>query len=207
MPDRQPDVLVLARDPAIRADLDARLRQAGLAAQHGGIEEAAASACPVVLGATADSCAEIRALRRRGLRNPVLIIGDGVDGARLLNAGADAILPSCSTGRELAAMVRALARRCPVAGADETPGEFQPLVALQQLRLTPTEQRILEMLARRPGRIVTRDLIVDTLYAGADAPRSSTVDVFVHGLRRKLDSGTGLKIETVRGAGFRLAMA
>jgi DNA-binding response OmpR family regulator len=76
-----------------------------------------------------------------------------------------------------------------------------------QLKLTPTEQRILEVLARRPGRVVTRDLILDTLYAGADAPRSSTVDVFVHGLRRKLDGDTGLRIETVRGAGFRLAIA
>lgn len=185
------------------------LQAAGYAAQHSVFDPCREQPAVAVLDGRADSGETIAALRRQGLTCPVLVIGEGGDGAQILQAGADALLPGDAPARQLAAVVRALARR----RAGRLPTERQmPDVAVlagaQQLRLTPTEQRILEVLARRPGRVVTRDLIVDTLYAGADAPRSSTVDVFVHGLRRKLDGKVqGLRIETVRGAGFRLAVS
>ena len=162
----------------------------------------------VVLPAAAECAETIAALRRRGLMCPMLVIGDCTNGPQLLQAGADALMRADAPPRELAALVRALGRRrMNRVSAERQVPDLTVLAGAQQLRLTPTEQRILEVLARRPGRVVTRDLIVDTLYAGADAPRSSTVDVFVHGLRRKLDGKVGgVKIETVRGAGFRLAI-
>ena len=204
----QAEIWVLTRDADSGRRLAAELSDKGIAAQHGVFQPGGLEPCLAILPRRADSCAEIRALRRCGLKSPLLVIGELSDGARLLHAGADALLPEGASARELVALVRALLRRSREALSSGRDGAFlSPLANMGQLKLTPTEQRILEVLARRPGRVVTRDLILDTLYAGADAPRSSTVDVFVHGLRRKLDGDTGLRIETVRGAGFRLAIA
>ena len=203
------DIRILSEDPCAGAALAQALDAAGLAAQHQPIDVALDGPTLVILAKAEAAPMDVRTVRQRGIACPLLVVCDGADGAQLLHAGADALLPSDAPVCELAAMVRALARR----SRDRLPAErhvpdASVLAGALELRLTPTEQRILEVLARRPGRVVTRDLIVDTLYAGADAPRSSTVDVFVHGLRRKLDGAMpGLRIETVRGAGFRLAVA
>ena len=204
-----PDILVLTPDAEAAAALLRLLERAGSAAQQSLFDPCRDHPALAVLPANADCALTIATLRRQGLMCPLLVIGDTAEGPQLLQAGADALLRADAPVSELAALVRALARR----RVNRVPAERQlpdatVLAAALQLRLTPTEQRILEVLARRPGRVVTRDLIVDTLYAGADAPRSSTVDVFVHGLRRKMDGKvSGVKIETVRGAGFRLAVS
>lgn len=204
------DIRIVANDGEAGERLARQLESAGFAARIAPMD-CCLDAAPtlVILMASADSENQIRTLRRQGVKCPLLVIGAPIDGATLLHAGADALLPADASCTETAALLRALVRR-----SGELPsGEAQvpdasALAHAMALHLTPTEQRILEVLARRPGRVVTRDLIVDTLYAGADAPRSSTVDVFVHGLRRKLDGAVpNLRIETVRGAGFRLAMA
>lgn len=203
------DVRILAEEADVGAALARSLDAAGLAAQHQPIERVCDVPTLVILAKAGATPMDVRMLRQWGISCPLLVVGDGVDGAQLLHAGADALLASDAPPCELVASVRALARRSRDRLAVERQVPDASLLAgARQLRLTPTEQRILEVLARRPGRVVTRDLIVDTLYAGADAPRSSTVDVFVHGLRRKLDGAMpGLRIETVRGAGFRLAVA
>ena len=203
------DIRILADDPGAGDRLAARMAAMGLPARMGLPAQGVTQAALVIALLPDDGCSCVRELRQRDLRCPLLVVGSPDQPAMLLQAGADAALAMDAADRELSAHVRALVRRAG-AGAPANRAPIYPSVLgeAQLLKLTPTEQRILEVLARRPGRVVTRDLIVDTLYAGADAPRSTTVDVFVHGLRRKLDKGTGgMRIETVRGAGFKLAMS
>jgi two-component system cell cycle response regulator CtrA len=76
----------------------------------------------------------------------------------------------------------------------------------QPLHLTGKECAILELLARRKGTIVTREMLLNHLYGGADEPELKIIDVFVCKLRKKLAQATGGDhyIETVWGRGYML---
>jgi len=78
--------------------------------------------------------------------------------------------------------------------------------ASAELSLTKLEFDLLVALAEAPGRVLTRDQLVDKVWGGAYALTPRTVDSHFKGLRRKLVAAgapEGL-IETVRGVGFRL---
>ena len=81
---------------------------------------------------------------------------------------------------------------------------YEVLVKGEPVALTLSEFGILELLARRPGWVFSRQQIIDTVrgYDYAITPRA--VDVQVFGLRKKLGEA-GSRIETVRGVGYRLA--
>jgi DNA-binding response OmpR family regulator len=206
------DIRVLATDASVMDPVVRRLAGLGLSvtAWSSGPDPRSLPPMLLLVPDRAGSCEWLQVFRRAGGICAVLGLCPSTRGAALLQAGADAVLPLDACDRELLATLGAVARRVLPAGpgADQ-PGPDSAMAATTRgLKLTPTEQRILELLARRRGRVVTRELIVDTLYPGADAPRSTTVDVFVHGLRRKLGGcEAGVRIETVRGAGFRLADA
>jgi DNA-binding response OmpR family regulator len=70
------------------------------------------------------------------------------------------------------------------------------------VELTATEFRLLYLLARRPGRVFTRQQIIDALHEGFAAVTDRSVDVQVVSLRRKLGP-LGDTIQTVRGVGYR----
>ena len=74
-----------------------------------------------------------------------------------------------------------------------------------QIRLTAREFALLELLARHPGQIFTRDRLIGALWDADFSAESNIVEVYVRSLRRKVDEGRrdGL-IETVRGSGYRL---
>jgi DNA-binding response OmpR family regulator len=70
----------------------------------------------------------------------------------------------------------------------------------QPLRLTAKEYQVLELLMLNPGRVFTREDVLERVWGlGYDTP-SNLVDVYVKNLRRKLDDGI---VETVRGVGYR----
>jgi two-component system, OmpR family, phosphate regulon response regulator PhoB len=71
----------------------------------------------------------------------------------------------------------------------------------QELKLTPTEFRLLECLLRQPGRAFTRSQLVDAAIGAGAVVEERTIDVHVKTLRRKL--GEADLIETVRGVGYR----
>lgn len=73
------------------------------------------------------------------------------------------------------------------------------------LELTPRELRILHVLAARPDRVVTRAHILEAVWSGV-AVSARTVDTHVSNLRRKL-GGSGVRIEGLRGVGYRLRLA
>ena len=76
----------------------------------------------------------------------------------------------------------------------------------QRISLTATEFRILEFLAARPGRVFSRDEIIDAALGNETSVFDRTIDVHITAIRRKLGPG-GEQIETVRGFGYKFRHA
>jgi two-component system OmpR family response regulator len=160
----------------------------------------------------------LRQLRSRGSAVPVLILtaADGVnDRVRGLDMGADDYLAKPFALAELGARVRALARRGSSAAAaatlrhgDLSYDQVGKVAALkgQMLDLSARELALLEIFLQRPGRMVSKDRIVDLLCQWGDELSTNAVEVYIHRLRRKLESG-GVEITTVRGLGYCLQKA
>ena len=156
---------------------------------------------------------ELRARRGPNRTRPALmltardLVADRVQG---LDAGADDYLVKPFELAELSARLRALARRA--TGQTETrlrAGriEVDPLAQRVQLDgrpidVTAKEFALLEALARRSGRIVSRSELENLLYGFDAAVDSNAVEVHISNLRRKLGRAA---IETVRGMGYRIA--
>src|SRR5262249_30077804 len=118
--------------------------------------------------------------------------------------------------REVVARVDALLRRTgahPVPPPPIVVGQLegdrwsrQARMAGKALALTPTEIKLLEALARSPGRIFTRDELCARVYGPADDGLDRTVDVHITNLRKKLEPGKDPKyVLTAHGVGYRLA--
>ncbi|MCU0841094.1 MAG: winged helix-turn-helix domain-containing protein [Thiobacillaceae bacterium] len=159
-----------------------------------------------------DGMGLLRGLRAAGNAVPVLILtardalGDKVDG---LDGGADDYLVKPVDLDELAARLRALARRAGGqlgsvlrAGAVELdPAGRRVRLAGRPVELTGREYAILELLMRNAGRILSRGQLESALYGWGEGVESNAVEVHVHHLRRKLG---GDLIRTVRGVGYLL---
>jgi|SRR6185437_16520056 len=157
----------------------------------------------------------VREVRRRGSKVPVLMLtardttADRVEG---LDGGADDYLVKPFEFAELLARIRALQRRPPVV-LDPllVVGDLQVDPATRQARcngddlpLTGRELAILELLMRRyPAVVERRSIAVQVWDDEADAVGSNTIDVHLARLRGKL-GGSAVRIETVRGIGYKL---
>ena len=82
------------------------------------------------------------------------------------------------------------------------PQRHEVRVEEEDIRLTPTEFRLLHLLAKRPGRVFSRQQIIEAIHGGYTAVTDRSVDVQIVTLRRKLGV-SGQRIETVRGVGYR----
>ncbi len=160
-----------------------------------------------------------RALRDEGFTVPVLMLtardslSDKVSG---LDAGADDYLTKPFDYPELAARLRALLRRPSTATT--------PMLEVGDLRLESASRRVwkgavtvpltsrefslLEFLMMRPGHVVSRTDLLEHVWDANYDGLSNVVDVHIANLRRKLGGSASsgeVSIETVRGAGYRLA--
>jgi len=145
--------------------------------------------------------------------------GEEQDVVRGLEMGADDYLPKPFSPRVLLARIRAVLRRGVVAGESgpakqtiESNGIALDLdrhevhAGGERKDLTATEFRLLATLATHPGRVYTRQQLVEAVHEGLAAVTDRSVDVQVVALRRKLGDA-GQAIETVRGVGYRFKEA
>lgn len=212
-------ILLAEDDPQLGDGLTVGLRQSGfavdwvrdgLAADHA-LQVEPFDLAVLDLGLPGLAGMEVLA-RLRGRRQalPVLILtardatGDKVAG---LDAGADDYLVKPIDLDELAARIRALARRAA--------GRAAPVLERGELRLDPAarsvtlagvplelptrEFALLQMLLENAGRVLTRSQLEQSIYGWCEEPGSNALEVHIHHLRRKL--GADL-IRTLRGVGY-----
>jgi two-component system OmpR family response regulator len=157
-----------------------------------------------------------RRLRRDGVWVPVLVLtarGAVADRVQGLDGGADDYLTKPFHLDELFARIRALIRRGPVVRPTVlTVGDLRVDTAAHrcwrgdtEIVVTGKEYALLEMFARQPGTVLTREVLMEHCWDFAYEWRSNVVDVHIRALRDKIDRPFGVRsVETVRGAGYRL---
>ena len=161
-------------------------------------------------------CRQIRA-RSATRDTPVIMLtarGEEEDRIRGLDTGADDYLTKPFSVPELTARVRALLRRArPTLSAEVA--TFGDLIldretrrvrrADREVHLGPTEFRLLDCLIQRPGRVFSREQLLDLVWGRDVYVEARTVDVHVGRLRKALNRrGERDPIRTVRAAGYAL---
>lgn len=160
-----------------------------------------------------DSIALLREWRASGQRSPVLLltaldrIQDRVEG---LESGADDYLVKPFAMDELLARVSVLARRgapprasiLRIADLEVDSGRHEVRRAGVMIPLRPKEYAVLELLAVRQGRAVSRNDILEYGWDTLETPGSNVEETIIASLRRKL--GEPSLIKTVRGLGYQL---
>jgi DNA-binding response OmpR family regulator len=171
-----------------------------------------------------DGWALLETVRAEGIGTPIVVVsarGTEHDRVHALEIGADDYLVKPFSMKELVARVQAAARR----GARPQEAKRGEAIELEELRidprevqayldgrsadLTPTEFKLLYALALEPGRVATRDELLQKIWGRRETHRDRTVDVFVGRLRDKIDKraprhtfiqtryGVGYKVEAI----------
>jgi two-component system OmpR family response regulator len=164
-----------------------------------------------------DVCRELRATSAV----PILVVtarSEEADRIVGLELGADDYLVKPFSPRELLARVRALVRRARghlaqtadvlrVGLLELRPGAMSATYAGRPVELTSYEFAILNALAERSGRVLSREQILDLVGGASDDPFDRSIDVRISRIRQKLgeEPGGGSIIRTVRGVGYMLA--
>jgi phosphate regulon transcriptional regulator PhoB len=153
---------------------------------------------------------------------PVIMLtakGDEVDRVLGLEIGADDYVTKPFSVKELAARVRAVLRRSERRSGteEEETFEFKGLridyrsyevsVDGRKAHLSPTELKILKFLSRNPGRVFSRDQLLDRVWGDEAFVEPRTVDVHIRRLRAQIEKNPEKPryIFTVRGAGYKFA--
>ncbi|MGL5131669.1 MAG: response regulator transcription factor [Planktothrix sp.] len=156
-------------------------------------------------------------LRKQGKSTPVLMLtakDTSADKVLGLDVGADDYVIKPFDLQELLARIRALLRRGNSAlppvlewgNLRLDPNSCEVTYAGQLLSLTPKEYGLLELFLRSPGRVLSREIILEHLWSFEDIPGEDTVKTHIKRLRQKLKT-VGVPstlIETVYGLGYRL---
>jgi phosphate regulon transcriptional regulator PhoB len=163
-------------------------------------------------------CQQLRADPRAGRIPVIMLTAKATEADRVvgLELGADDYITKPFSPREVVARVKAVLRRSVphqdprqvIRSGDLTIDLSGHEVSFkgQRVSLTATEFRILEFLAARPGRVFSRDEIIDAALGNETAVFDRTIDVHITAIRRKLGGGAD-QIETVRGFGYKFRHA
>jgi two-component system response regulator QseB len=212
-------VLIVEDDAMIARGLQTGLRQGGFAVDwvaDGAAASAAlkASTFDLVLLDLGlpkrDGQAVLHELRAGGDATPVIILTARDETQHRisgLNAGADDYIVKPFDLDEVIARMRSVLRR--------SAGRAEPTIQHGDLHVDPTtrsvqlkgepialsahEFAVLEALLQRPGAVLSRAQLEDRLYGWSESIGSNAIEVYIHGLRRKLGSGS---IRTLRGVGY-----
>jgi DNA-binding response OmpR family regulator len=181
----------------------------------------------VILDVMLPSVGGLDVLRKLGASytTPILMLtarGDDVDRIVGLELGADDYLSKPFNPRELVARIRAILRRASSRGVrsgapDElnvgpiklNAGTRQVHVSDKPVALTGAEFRVLELLMRAAGQVISRDAMTEQALGRKLAAYDRSIDTHISNLRRKLEleAGTNPEIKNVRGSGYTLTWA
>ncbi len=159
-------------------------------------------------------CREIRALGALGA-TPVLMLTarvEEIDRLLGLEFGADDYICKPFSPREVVARVKAVLRRSQgdlrsavnALGIELDEARFEARVHGQRLVLTPVEFRLLRKLGSQPGKVFSRQQLIDSLYLDHRVVSDRTVDSHVKNLRHKLVAAGSEALGSVYGVGYRL---
>jgi two-component system OmpR family response regulator len=167
-----------------------------------------------------DGLAVLGAIRAAGIDTPVIVLsalGSIDERVKGLKSGSDDYLSKPFAFSELLARVEALQRRGP-SGAHPVVTSLRcgdlsmDLLARRVERggsrvdLQPREFRLLELLLRNKGQVVTRTMMLEEVWDYHFDPGTNVIDVHISRLRKKIDEGTGMPLlHTVRGVGYMLS--
>jgi DNA-binding response OmpR family regulator len=213
---RSMKILLVEDDPGIAEALEYSLKAAG----HDVVRTAQGKAA-VALAAAADFVVldvglpdmdgfEVCRAIRRSSEVPVLFLTsrtDEIDRVVGLELGADDYMAKPFSTRELVARIKAISRRtagraAPAAARLVLDREaFSAVIDGRALDLSRTEFDLLSCLAAHPGRVLTREQILDQAWRDGGCVTDRTVDAHIKALRKKLSPSEC--IETVRGVGYR----
>jgi DNA-binding response OmpR family regulator len=157
-----------------------------------------------------------RELRRAGLRTPILMLTAKTQEAEKvlgLELGADDYVTKPYSPRELRARIKALLRRA----AGELPeiywfgdvevdfARYEVRRADRRMEVTPTEFKLLAAFVRRPGRVLTRDQLLDEVWGHGTFVTDRVVDNQITNLRKKIEPvpSRSRYLFNVRGVGYR----
>ena len=158
----------------------------------------------------------VRRLRAQGAGTPVLVLTARDEKElviALLNAGADDYLAKPFDLGELIARVKALIRRgkgqasplIRIGSLDINTADHTVTLSGSRITLTAMEYRVLEYLAHRPNAVVSKTELLEHLYDYNWEKFSNVIEVYISGLRRKLNDGASHQlIQTLRGQGYLL---
>lgn len=159
-----------------------------------------------------DGFSFLQALRTQGLDFPVIIltardkVEDRVQG---LDMGADDYLPKPFDLAELNARIKAVFRRKQGFASNQLKyanwvldlASHQLKIGGQPVELSHKEFELLKIFVEKPGRILSKRFLEESLYSWSDSVNSNSVEVHIHHLRKKLPKGV---IKTIRGLGYQL---
>lgn len=197
------------------------LPRSSLVAQLGSVDDDAALFLPLIVECSdvEDALHVIREIRGQTHKTPVVIFLDTPAShhtSEILDAGADDVITASTPPEEFVSRIYAVKRRANSRlHAVVTLGDLEvdmnggfPRVDGTPVALTAKESSILQLLAARNGRVVSRSTVYNSIYAFSDNPPfEKAIDVHIFNLRKKLDAAkkeTGQRIKTIAGQGFTL---
>lgn len=149
---------------------------------------------------------------------PIIMLtarGEEGDKIRGLEVGADDYVTKPFSPRELIARIKAVLRRVSIYNENEQlvvndlqlyPAEHRVMVGGEEVKMGPTEFRLLHFFMRHPERVYTRNQVLDQVWGGNVYIEERTVDVHIRRLRKALfGHGYDYLIQTVRGVGYRFS--
>jgi len=222
-----PKILAIEDDPTTGREIVAELEQHGFSVEW--VEDGRSGLARAVSGAfdavildrmlpRLDGLAIVTEMRKADVDVPVLMVSalsDVDERIRGLRAGGDDYLTKPFASEELTARLEVLLRR----RAASAPRDMSLTVADLDLdlisrtahragleiRLMPTEFKLLEYMMRNSGQILTRTMIFEAIWGYHFDPGTNLIDVHLGRLRRKIDRpGLAPLIHTVRGSGYAL---